>query len=199
MRTTLAIASLALAANAMGSISATGLQCVQISPPVTANFPPLFSLNAEAWDELQGVMVANVFCDMTVNPSNSGGPTPGLVSGLVDSHFIHFTHGSVPFVSGDIWFNDPIVGVMFNDAPLDLSDWLGAGGTLYPTGQIARGTNLAFGSNIAINGNYMHFSLVDINPAIAISQIRVLTRPVPAPGAIGLAALGGLVAFRRRR
>lgn len=199
MKTTLALATFTLASAAFGSISATGLQCVQIGPPPVADFPGLFSLNAEAWDEQQGIIVNNVFCDMTVNPSNSGGPTPGLVSGLVDSHFIHFTHGSVPFVSGDIWFNDPIVGVMFNDAPLDLSDWLGAGGTTYPTGQIARGTNLAFGSTIAINGNYMHFSLVDINPAIVISQIRVLTRPVPAPGAIGLAALGGLVAFRRRR
>lgn len=199
MKSLAVLAVAALAAPALASISATGLSCVQIAPPAVANFPTLFSLNAEAWNEQQGVVVANVLCDMTVNPSNSGAPSPGLISGLVDSHLIHFTHGTVFTVSGDIWFNDPIVGVMFNDTPLNLSDWLGSGGTLYPTGQVGRGSSLVNGSNIMINGNYMHFTLNDFSPVVEISQIRVLTRPVPAPGAAGLAAIGGLLVARRRR
>ncbi|CAG0968407.1 hypothetical protein PHYC_01108 [Phycisphaerales bacterium] len=199
MKSLAILAVTALTAPALASISATGLGCVQIAPPAVANFPTLFSNNAEAWDELQGVAVANVLCDMTVNPSNSSTPSPGLVSGLVDSHFIHFTHGTAFMVSGDIWFNDPIVGVMFNDTLLDTSDWLGSGGTLYPTGQIGRGTSLLNGSNIMINGNYMHFTLNDFSPVVEISQLRVLTRPVPAPGAAAVAGLGGLLALRRRR
>lgn len=199
MKLAASIAVLAVASNALASINSTGLSCVQIAPPPVANFPTLFSLNAEAWDEQQNVITTGIMCDMTVNPSNSSTPTPGVVAGLVNSHFIHFTHGSVPFVSGDIWFNEPIVGVIFNDTLLDNSDWIGAGGTLYPTSLPGRGTNMGQGSNIAINGNYMHFTLIDVTPVIEISQIRVLTRPIPAPGAVGLAAIGGLVVLRRRR
>ncbi len=183
---------------ALASIQATALGCQQIAPPALANFPTLLGPMAQAWDEQQGVQVAGIFCDMTVNPSNSSGPTPGFVTGVVDSHFIHFTHASTFLVSGDIWFNNPIVGVIFNDGPLNTSDWLGAGGTLYPTGQGGRGTSLANGSNIMINGNYLHFTFNDFSPVVEISQVRVLTQ-VPAPGAAALAGLGGLMVLRRRR
>lgn len=196
---TIVAAAAFLAAPALATISSTGLQCTQIAPPPIANFPVLFSNNAEAWDEQQNVITTGIMADMTVNPSNSGTPTPGVVTGLVNSHFVHFTHGTVPTVSGDIWFNEPIVGVIFNDTLLDNSDWIGSGGTTYPTGQVGRGVNMAFGANIMINGNYMHFTLTDFSPVIEISQIRVLTRPIPAPGAAALAGLGGLMVFRRRR
>lgn len=200
MKKSLVLAAVGLSTPALASIMTTGLGAVQIAPPTTANFPTLFSINAEAWNEQQNVNVVNVFADMTVNPSMSTTPTPGLVSGPVNSHFIHFTHATVFSVVGDIWFNEPIVGVMFNDTPLDLSDWLGSGGTTYPTGQVGRGMGgLNNGSQITINGNYMHFNFIDFSPVVEITQVRVLTRAVPAPGALGLAAVGGLFVCRRRR
>src|ERR1041384_484677 len=107
MKTSLAIVSvLALAAAAQGAITATGGAATQIAPPPVANFPALIGPITFAWDEQQNrTITSGLLADMTVNPSSSTGPSPGLVTGPVDSHFIHFSH--VPSISavGDVWFN----------------------------------------------------------------------------------------------
>lgn len=168
----------------------------QIGNPPIANFPPLSGPVAFVWDEQQGVSVSGLPCDMTVNPSNSTSPTPGPVFGVLDSHFIHIANFTGTPTIGGVIFNNPIVGVAYDDLFLDVSDpVVGAFGTVYPTGQSGRG--MQFGI-VQINANVLRFDIPAVPGAMDITQIRVYTQ-VPAPGAAALAGLGGLMAFRRRR
>lgn len=201
MKTLAAIAlSLSAAAVANAAIVTTAGACVQIGPPPFANFPTLAGPNAFAWDEQASVTVTGVFANMTTNPSTNGAPVPGLVTGTFNSHFVHFT-GFVPSpaAAGTVVFDAPIAAVFYRDLELDNTDALfGAGGTTYPTTLVNRGTALP--SFISINSNVLNFNLL-ANAAgiIDIEQIRVLTYPVPTPGAMALIGLGGLVVSRRRR
>lgn len=201
MKTTLIATGIALsmAAASQGAIVSVLGQVTQIAPPTNANFPTLLGPLAQTWDEQQNVPVsAGLFADITANPGSSGSPTPGLVAGIFNSHFIHFSSVPAPgFASGQVTFDGPIVAVMFNDATLDLSDGLGAFGTTYPTGLVGRG--LGGQSNVVVLGNTIRFNLFgSATGALDIEQVRVLTHPVPAPGALALAATG-LVMIRRRR
>ncbi|CAG0968386.1 hypothetical protein PHYC_01107 [Phycisphaerales bacterium] len=194
-----ALASVAFAAASQAVIVGTTGVALQIGNPPIANFPPLTGTNAFCWNEQQNVLVsAGAFADLTVNPGNSGSPTPGLVVGIFDSHFIHWADFSGVNGTGTISFSGNIEAVMFNDIPLDLSDpTFGAIGTTYPTGQALRGLNAQ--SFLSISGNTLAFNFMPFPGAIEIEQVRVLTRPVPAPGAAALACLGGLMLYRRRR
>ena len=71
----------------------------------------------------------------------------------------------------------------------------GAGGTLYPTTVAGRGSGAA--STISINGNVLTFSFQPTPGVPNLEQARVFT--LPAPGPVALAAVGGLLAIRRRR
>ncbi|MFA6046824.1 MAG: hypothetical protein WC718_17715 [Phycisphaerales bacterium] len=201
MKTTLIATGIALsmAAASQGAIVSVVGQGVQIAPPTNANFPTLLGPLAQAWDEQQNVAVSpGLLADITANPGSSLTPTPGVVSGIFNSHFLHFSANPAtgPAI-GAITFDGPIVAVMFNDATLDLSDGLGALGTTYPTGQVSRGLNGQ--SFVTVLGNTLRFNLFGgTSGAIDIEQVRVLTHPVPAPGALALAA-GGLIMIRRRR
>ncbi len=153
---------------------------------------------AQVWNEQQG-QTGVVFADLTTNPGNSGAPTPGAnLFGTFDSHFIHFTGGSAGLAVGTVTFSGPIVMVAWSDQNLDITDgtW-GAGGTVYPTGQIGRGMNA--NGWIWVAGNTLHFDFNAINPAFEIEQVRVWTTPVPAPSTFSLACLGGLMGLHRRR
>ncbi|MFA6046823.1 MAG: hypothetical protein WC718_17710 [Phycisphaerales bacterium] len=201
MKTTLIATGIALslAAASQGAIVSVVGQGVQIAPPTNANFPTLLGPLAQCWDEQQNVAIsAGVFADITTNPGSSLTPTPGVVVGTFNSHFLHFTGVPAPgFAAGAITFDGPIVAVMFNDTTLDLSDYLGAIGTTYPTGQVGRGLNGQ--SFVTVLGNTLRFNLFGSTAgAIDIEQVRVLTHPVPAPGALALAG-SGLLMFRRRR
>lgn len=203
MRGVLVVATAGVWAGVSGA-AVTGVtgQGAQISPPVLADFPVLTGPLADVWDEQVNVTTpsSGVQVDMLVNGGfmTSGAATPGLVVGIYDSHFVHFTAGPLAFqATGSVTFNAPIEAVIFSDTFLDLSDGIfGAGGTTYPTGQIGRGINP--GSFLIANGNVLQFDFAGIPGAIEIEQVRVLTR-VPTPGTVALAALSGLVALRRRR
>lgn len=193
-----ALLAVAATSAANAAIQTVTGQVFQISPPLIADFPTLVGPLAQCWDEQQGFTSTALLCDMTLNPSNTGGLTPGPVGGTLNSHFIHFTHNPVPAqATGTITFDGNIVGVMLNDTFLDLSDaQCGAGGTLYPTGQTFRGFA---GSFLSINLNVLFFDFVDNSPANMITQVRVLTQPVPAPGALALGGFGLMALARRRR
>lgn len=187
---------------ASAAITAWTGQSQLIAAPVLADFPVLTGPLADAWDEQVNVTTpsSGVQVDMLVNGGlmTSGAPTPGVVVGIYDSHFVHFTAGPNGFQAvGTVTFNAPIEAVIFSDNFLDLSDGIfGAGGTTYPTGQFGRGINP--GTFLIANGSVLSFDFLGIPGAIEIEQVRVLTR-VPTPGTVALGALGVLVGLRRRR
>ncbi len=182
---------------AAAAITSTFGACTQIAPPAIADFPFLNAPIAEAWDEVasgSGV----VFADLTTNPGNNGSPTPGVLSGTYDSHFIHFTAMTPGTAVGGVIFSGQIVAVAWNDTTLDLTDgaW-GAFGTLYPTGQIGRGINSA--AQVSVFNNMLRFDFQNATGAIEIEQVRVWTVPVPAPGVLSLAGIGSVMILKRRR
>lgn len=190
-----------MAMAAQGAITGvTGQTTWLLTPPAACTPGALFGPNAYAWNEKQALVVSNVLCDLTNNPGNSGAPVPGLISGLIDSHFIHFesnTAGNI--VNGQVTFAGKIRGVIWKAGLLDITDVpLGAPATTYPTGNPFRGLNGS--SFVSINNNVLTFHFSGPVPTSDLYQLRVLTEHVvPAPGALALLGLGGLVAARRRR
>ena len=143
-----------LSAGAQAAIVGTGGSAVQIPAPPSAMFGALTGAPAWCWDEQQSVMVSGLPVNLSVNPSNSTAPTPGVVNGLVDSHFIHFNDVMNPQTFGSVTFNAPIIGVAYGNFELDASDLAsGALGTIYPTGSPMRGVNSTFPvSVVSISG-----------------------------------------------
>ncbi len=198
----LALGTIALAAGtATAAITGvTGQTTWLNTPPAACTITTLTGLNAYVWDEQQNLNTSGVFANMTNNPCPApGAAIPGVVSGIIDSHFIHLENntGAVGGV-GTVTFQDPIVGVIFLAADMDNTDaLLGAGGTTYPTFFPFR--DLTFNSStFSINGNTMSFQLDNLSPVLGVVQARILTQ-VPAPGAAAVVGLAGLAAVRRRR
>jgi hypothetical protein len=202
-RTTALLAALsAPALAAHGAITGvTGSTFWLGSPPLACGPGQLQWSNGfvSAWDEQQN-RPQTLSVDMTNNPGTSGSATPGVLSGVYDSHFIHFE--GIPGIvnaTGSVTFSSTIVGVIFTPTNLDNSDVpCGSLGTVYPTTYPFRGLNSTPQSAFSINGNTLTFSLWAIQPTSQIDQIRVLTI-APTPGALALVGLGGLLAARRRR
>lgn len=194
------LASVAAAAlPAAGSIIGTTGGATQIVAPFSAMPGALTASNAWAWNEATNISLGSMPVDLSINPSNSFGPTPGFISGLVDSHFIHYdgTPGTLTF--GTVTFSQPILAVQYTDTNLDLTDGLATLGTIYPTTLPGRGFfNWTGADFIDINGNVLTFHMVGAG-APDLEQVRVFTRAVPAPGSVALLGLGGLLAARRRR
>lgn len=202
MAMTAVVAAGLAASAAQGAIVSVGGQCVQqFVPPPTAVFGTFTGPQAWAWDEQQNRGVSGLPVDLSTNPSASNGtPVPGVISGVVDSHFIHFNDFGGP-INGSVTFNNPIIGVAYNNNFLDVSDAaVGWFGTVYPTGDPWRGINSLppGGSIVSISGNTIQFHLMVLAGAPDFDQIRVYTL-TPAPGSLALLGAGGLLAGRRRR
>ncbi len=171
-----------------------------VVPPLSCMPSALTGPTAFTWNEKQNLLVSNIACNMVNNPGNSGSPTPGLVSGIIDSHFIHFEpNTATQVVNGQVTFAGKIRGVIFKHVLLDITDGpLGSPTTTYPTGNPFRGLNAS--SIFQINNNVLTFHFSAPIPTADLLQLRVLTEHVvPAPGAMAMVGLGGLVAARRRR
>ncbi len=190
-----------LASGAAAAITGFTGSAFQIGSPVSC-LPTILPTGNQVfvWDEQQGVTVTGLPVELSINPSNTGSPTSGLVSGLLDSHFIHYDHFGQ--ANGTVTFALSIVGVAYIDTSLDVSDAVtGSLGTAYPTSNATRGAfSLPFLNDfIDINGNVLTFKIDTISPVNDFTQIRVYTKAVPAPGTIALLTAGGLLTARRRR
>jgi uncharacterized protein (TIGR03382 family) len=198
---TLTIAILALSSSAGATIiNVTGATNWLGSAPAACGFGQLVGTTAFAWDEQQNIPLS-VACDMVNNPGNSGSPVSGVISGVFDSHFIHFDGSTgVANAVGTVSFSGPIIGVIFTPGTLSASDAVaGSLGTIYPTGYPFRGINTSLPSFCSINANTITFSLNAFATVGEIAQIRVLTHPAPAPGSLAVLAAAGAVCGRRRR
>lgn len=188
-----------LAAHA--SIQSFNGQVVQIAPP--ANIVPFMSYSnipdfASVWDEQQAVPVSNLAMDLVNNPGNSSAPLAGTVSGLVDSHYLHFRHTTFMPATGNVTFSGKIIGVAYDWQTLDPSDApLGASGTSYFPG-LGRGMSNWGLDYFAINNKTLTFSLVGDPGYFDTVQLRIVTEHVPAPGVCGVLGMTLLAAPRRR-
>ena len=200
------LAPLALAASTHGAITSVAGQALQIAPPTSALYTALPGPPAYCWNEQSGVSSTAVLVNTIGNGNFTGGSWgPVVAGGVFDSHMIHFDAGQgVAVVQGAVTFSGNIVAVIYENLLLDISDGpLGAAGTTYATGDPFRShaTNLG-ATSYTVAGNTLTFTLWANSIATwpnKMAQLRVLTDgTVPAPGAVALLGLAGLVGRRRR-
>lgn len=199
-------ATLATASANAAIVSVTGSAAL-IAAPVSAQFSQLPGPPAYCWNEQTNVSIPA--SGINVNTLGNGfwtGPTPNFniyFGTAVDSHMIHFdaTQG-VSNVGGQVTFSSNIVAVIYENVLLDATDaFLGAVGTTYETGNPIRSHNASlFQSAFQVNNNVLDFTLwaAAFTLPNRMTELRVLTAAVPAPGAIALLGLAGLVGRRRR-
>lgn len=125
-----------------------------------------------------------------------------LESGELDSYYVHAdpSDGAYTF-TGTITFDKEIVGVFFADGSLDATDAIfGSELTDYEGGRYGRGTLEGVRDVITISEDRKTITFELRAGGTSGDQFRVVTaNAVPAPGALALVGLGGLVATRRRR
>ncbi len=197
---------LAAAGSAHGAITATSGSAFFLgAAPLNTLYGALPGLPAYCWDEQSGVTASGLNVNITNNGFYTGGtPYTGIVSGTFDSHFIHFDASSgVANATGGVTFSSQIRAVIYRNVLLDATDLqFGSVGTTYATGDPFRSEAAALMlSQLTVAGNTLNFTLWAQNAAMQnrMSEVRVLTDAVPAPGACALLGLSGLIARRRRR
>ncbi|MBX3364782.1 MAG: hypothetical protein KF866_08465 [Phycisphaeraceae bacterium] len=157
---------------------------------------------ATIWDERQGITISALQAELTTNPAISWRPTPGTVSGRVDSHMLTHTGSWVDFtpLKGWVTFDNPIVAVIYDFRSLNASDALcGPPGTTYQQVPL-RGFFASGGSFLQVNGSTLTFELERWHGQFYdYSEIRILTAPVPTPGGLAALGLAGVLTGRRRR
>jgi hypothetical protein len=153
--------------------------------------------------------------DLDVDADNAGAEvvgstntaSPGFIPAgrRVSSYLVHYdTVGQPVDPLGQGWFlsfqnTDLIVGLIYSDGLLDASDYLGAPGTTYPTGETYRGmTGFNEGAD-QINWSQFYAFSGTQSVTVEVDQIRIILA-VPEPGSIALtsATLSALLFFVRR-
>lgn len=159
----------------------------------------------ESFKVLPGPLAVDINAPGLYN-SNAPG-TPGVIpqGTTVLSYMIHHQspRAQLGQLTGGFIFPGTVVGIIYDDATLDLSDpVLGNPGTLYPTGLEFRGfdliTNPILPDSILWSGNSLAV-IVQSNTQTVMDQLRVIVA-VPAPATIWLMvlAVGGLFFSRSR-
>lgn len=121
----------------------------------------------------------------------------------IRSYFLHFDPAGSNTVTHSGGFqltsDEEIVGIIFSQTRMAAADSIiGRSGVTYPTGYASRGYD-ANNDFWTISANRRTFQFTMQAGENGLDQVRVITRQVPAPGALAMCGLGGLVATKRRR
>ncbi|UCG48192.1 MAG: hypothetical protein JSU94_00140 [Phycisphaerales bacterium] len=193
-------------------ISVSGPNSALGSPPAIITAPPdvrddaAYNTGMEGFNERQRVILpANISID-------GGGIIPAGT--LVDSHMIFLNTGPGNNTQANSHFNvqwtfdGAILGVMSDtNGSLEVasSPILGAPGTIYPAAPFsARGLEGNSGPGPSNDGYAISGNTLSIGVGMYVTEpgdwIRVVTQPIPAPGAFLLGGIGvGLVGWLRNR
>jgi hypothetical protein len=166
-------------------VSTTG-QITKIAPPPSVRFHQLESNTTMfAFDEQQDVRLAsNLKVDISAPGTydDFSDLTPSTIPAgtVVSSHFVHAdrvgrTTAGVTF-DGTITTDTEIIGIIVTAPTLSASDFLGAPGTLYPTGVPARGLNFNQQSDYVIEQVNRRTVTIHVETHGHVDQIRVITR-----------------------
>jgi hypothetical protein len=175
-----------LAATASATIIATSGQMTLIAPPPSVEIDALESdTTMYAFDEQQGVTLAqplNVDITTPGTYDDTTDLTPGTIPAgtVVNSHFVNADHVGTqapPVVlDGTITTDTDIIGIEVLQHGLNISDFLGAPGTAYPTGDFGRGLNLDDQDDFVIE--QIDRRTVEIHSQVRIhtDQVRIITQ-----------------------
>lgn len=168
-----------------------------LAPGVFANSTTVFVMNEKQGVLFNGVIdkylptIGTPYVLSSATPVNPGPK-------WVNSHLIHFDNQGQPqagIVTGTVTFDKAIIGVIFTNQRLDLSDAaLGNPGTVYPFGVANRGFSSVIDTFTLLSPWTLRFTLANGG---AMDEIRVLT--LPTPGSVAFLGLGAAALVRRRR
>jgi hypothetical protein len=188
MRTFLAGGVAVVMAAAFSTVARAAIQSVSgqmtiVSPPPSVEFDQLESNTTQfAFAERQCVTLGSPLpVNITVpgTYSTAASLTPGKIAAgtLVSSHFIHADQlegGGQVVLQGTLTTDATILGVIIRTPGLDGSDFLGAIGTLYPTGFNGRGVEFGQGDTVTLDAGLQAVTLLSHNRD-HVDQVRVLT------------------------
>ena len=188
------MSAVALSTVAWAAIALTTGQMTQIAPPPSVELHMLESNTTQfAFDERQCVTLAA--------PLKVSTKTPGTYDEYIDlvtatipagtrvsSHFVQAdkvgTGGPQIVLEGSLTTDAPILGIIIRAAHLNSSDFLGAIGTVYPTGYAGRVLQLNGANDVVTLDPGLHVvTLRTVNSQHA-DQLRVITEcklPPPPP------------------
>jgi hypothetical protein len=181
----------------LGKSESGDLQLLNEQQDVILSDSLSLDLTASYLDSLGGAWVMATHGTM---PTHGGAVSAGTT---VRSHLIHFDPlaGVLDWAVATLTFDSPILGVMVTDDSLDASDHLGLAGITYPNGVRRLEGNATYTDSLEytlLSPNVLQVRMLIANSGL--DQVRVITSPVPVPGAMLLGAMGlGMVGWMKRR
>jgi hypothetical protein len=179
------VAAAALSSVVWAAIASTSGQMTQIAPPPSVEFDQVESNTTQfAFAERQCVILASPLkVNITVPGTYDEGTdlTPGSIPAgtTVSSYFINadkIGRGDPRVeLEGTLTTDSPILGIIIRQAPLDASDFLGAIGTVYPTGDFGRAMRLDGQNDFLTFDAGLQSVTVHTDTEVHADQVRVIT------------------------